>query len=197
MASVITGVIPKQGFELCRDAIGAILLTELTAQKTRQGNTDFPEDVNVLSESLPPADASDFITINVSLSNANYSHMTQSEAEGKTIYIIETYASGSNSTDSVFRLHKFLGMIGYIFRSAQYRMLGFQPGLIAGTYVESFTIGESKKEDSGYTSYGQLQLAVRIQEGAQAWTGVPLNDALSSVSLGLTDKGFQYVFTNS
>lgn len=199
MASVITGIIPKQGFELCRDAIGAILLTELTAQKTRQG-VAFPEDVIVLSESLPPADSSDFITINIMLESAIYSEMTQSEAQGKTMYLIDFYSSGASSTDSAYRLQKFIGMVGYIFRSAQYRMLGLPAGLIGGTYVEKFIIGqatESKKEDSGYASYGQLQLAVRIQEGAQAWTGVPLNDALSSVSLGLTDRGFQYVFTNS
>jgi len=200
MASVITGIIPKQGFELCRDAIGAILLTELTAQKSRQGNTDFPEDVIVLSESLPPADATDFMTMNVMLESATYSQITQADAQGKTMYLVDFYSSGSSSTDSSYRLQKFVGMVGYIFRSAQYRMLGFAPGLIGGTYVEKFIIGQatqSNKEDSSFTSYGQLQLAVRIQEGAQAWTGVPLNDALSSVSLGLTDKGYQYVFTNS
>lgn len=200
MASVITGIISKQGFELCRDAIGAILLTELTAQKTRQGNTDFPEDVIVLSEELPPADASDYMIMNIMLESATYSEITQSEAQGKTIYLIDFYSSGSSSTDSSYRLQKFIGMVGYIFRSAQYRMLGLPAGLIGGTYVEKFIIGQatqSKKEDSSFTSYGQLQLAIRIQEGAQTWMGVPLNDALSSVSLGLSDKGFQYKFTNS
>lgn len=200
MASVITGIIPKQGFELCRDAIGAILLTELTAQKVRQGNTDFPEDVIVLSESLPPADATDYMTMNVMLESTTYTQMTQADAQGKTMYLIDFYSSGSSSTDSSYRLQKFVGMVGYIFRSAQYGMLGFAPGLIGGTYVEKFIIGqatESKKEDSSFASYAQLHLAVRIQEGAQSWTGVPLNDVLSSVSLGLTDKGYQYVFTNS
>lgn len=199
MASLLTGIIPKQGFELCRDAIGAIILTELSAQKVRQGNTDFPEDVIVLSESLPPADASEYMTMNVMTASAAYSEITQSEAEGNTIYLVDFYSSGSSSGDSSFRLQKFVGMVGYIFRSAQFRDLGLK-GLVAGTYVEKFTIGESiqsKKEDSAFTSFAQLQIAVRIQETAQVWAGVAFNQNNSSVILELTDKGYQYVFTNS
>lgn len=199
MASLLTGIIPKQGFEICRDTIGAIILIELTAQKTRQGNTDFPEDVIVLSESLIPADYVDYMSINVMTSGATYSEMTQSEAEGNTIYLVDFYSSGKNSAESSFRLQKFIGMVGYIFRSAQYRDLGLK-GLVGGTYVEKFTIGEavqSKKEDSGYTSFAQMQIAVRIQETAQVWTGVPLEQNNSSVTIALTDKGYQYVFINS
>lgn len=200
MASLLTGIIPKQGFELCRDAIGAIILTELTAQKTRQGNTAFPEDVIVLAESLPPPDASDYMVMNVMTASAAYDQITQSEAEGKTVYLVDFYSSGSSSTNSSFRLQKFLGMVGYIFRSAQYRTLGFPLGLIGGTYVEKFTIGESvesKKEDSSYTSFAQMQIMVRIQEGAQAWTGIAFDKNSSSVTLALSNKGYQYVFTNS
>lgn len=199
MASLLTGIIPKQGFEICRDAIGAIMLTELTAQKTRQGNTAFPEDVIILAESLIPPDYSEYMIMNVMTASAAYGEMTQSEAEGKTIYIVDFYSSGKDSGDSSFRLQKFVGMVGYIFRSAQYRDLGFR-GLVGGTYVEKFTIGEtiqSKKEDSGYTSYAQLQIAVRIQESAQEWAGVAFNQNNSSVTIDLTTKGYQYVFINS
>lgn len=194
--ALILGIIPKQGFEKCRDAIGVIILTELTNQKTLQGS-DFPEDINILTESLTPFDASDQMAINIQLANASYSQMTQADAQGKTMYVLDFYASGVNSGDSAFRLHKFIGMVGYIFRSAQYRILGLPVGLIGGTYVESFVIGQTKKEDSGYTSMGQISLAVRIQEQAQAWTGVDLVGNDSAVKLALTEKGYKFVFNNS
>lgn len=196
MASLITGAIPKQGFELVRDAIGAIILTELTSQKVIQGS-DFPEEIIVTSESLTPFDAVDQVAMNVMLASSGYSQMTQIDAQGRTIYLVDIYTSGTNSGDSAFRRDKFLGMVGFIFRSAYYRMMGLPPGLIGGTYVESFVIGETKKEDSAFTSFAQLQIAVRIQEEAQGWPGVQLAQDNSAVTLALTDKGYQYVFVNS
>jgi hypothetical protein len=194
--ALITGAIPKQGFEICRDAIGAILITELTSQKAIQGSA-FPEPINVLSESLIPSDSRDIVTINVQLASSGYSQMTQIDAQGKTIYLVDIYTSGVNSGDSAFRRDKFLGMIGYIFRSAYYRMLGLPAGLIGGTYVESFIIGETKKEDSAFTSFAQMQISVRIQEEAQGWPGVALAQNNSGITLALTDKGYKYQFINS
>jgi hypothetical protein len=193
MASLITGAIPAQGFELCRDAIGAIILTELTNQKTIQGGA-FPEVINVLAESLTPFDSADQVAINVILASSGYSQFTQIDAQGKTIYLIDIYTSGTSSGDSAFRRDRFLGMVGFIFRSAYYRMLGLPAGLIGGTYVESFVIGETKKEDSAFTSFAQMQIGVRIQEEAQGWPGVALAQNNSGVTLALTARGFKYVF---
>lgn len=195
MAALITGAIPKQGFEICRDAIGAIILTELTNQKVIQ-RSNFPEVINVLSESLTPFDAADQVAINVVLASSGYSQITQIDAQGKTLYALDIYTSGINSGDSALRRDKFLGMIGFIFRSSYYRMLGLSPGLIGGTYVESFMIGETKKEDSAYTSFAQLILSVRIQEEAQGWPGVAFDQNNSGITLELSAKGYKYQFTN-
>jgi hypothetical protein len=193
---LITGAIPKQGFELCRDQVGMIILTELTQQKIIQGS-DFPEVINVLSESLTPFDSADQIAMNVQLASSGYSQFTQIDAQGKTIYLVDFYTSGTSSVDSATRRDKFLGMVGFIFRSAYYRTLGLAPGLIGGVYVESFMIGETKKEDSDFTSFAQMQISVRIQEEAQGWPGVALAQNNSGITLNLTDKGFKYQFTNS
>lgn len=196
MNPLITGAIPKQGFEICRDQIAMIILTELTSQKTIQGS-DFPEDINVLAESLTPFDSRDLIAMNVQLASSGYSQITQVDAQGRTIYLVDFYTSGTSSEDSAFRRDKFVGMVGFIFRSSYYRLLGLAPGLIGGTYVESFTIGETKKEDSSFTSFAQMQIAVRIQEEAQGWPGVLLEQNNSGITLGLTAKGYKYEFTNS
>lgn len=197
MNPLIIGAIPKQGFEICRDQIGMIILTELTQHLLLQGS-DFPEVINVLSESLTPFDSADQIAINVQLASSGYSQFTQIDAQGKTIYLVDFYTSGTSSVDSATRRDKFLGMVGFIFRSAYYRTLGLPLGLIGGVYVESFTIGENnKKEDTCFTSFAQMQISVRIQEEAQGWPGVALAQNNSGITLNLTDKGFKYQFTNS
>lgn len=198
----ITGIIPKQGFEIVRDKIGAILLDELTTQKTRQGS-EFPEDINIYSEALPPQDSSEQVTINVLLDSATYGQITQKDAQGRTLYFIDIYSSGrqtsdtTGSQDSAYRRDKFLGMCMFIFRSAYYRTMDLPPGTIGGVYVESFaTTDPIKKEDSDYTSFARIQLAVRIQEDAQAWTGINLIGNDTTVNLNQTTKGFKFVFNS-
>lgn len=199
MASVITGIIPKQGFEIVRDQIGIILLTELAAQKTRQMDS-FPETIegNIGLESVTPADSANPIQLNIVLDSATYGQITQKDAQGRTLYFIDIFTSGKNSGDSTFRRDKFLGMVMFIFRSAQYRTMGLAQGLIGGTYVESFaTLDPHQKEDSNYTSFARVQLAIRIQEDAQAWSGIDLLGQDSTVKLDLTEKGYKFVFNNS
>lgn len=202
MASVLTGIIPKQGFEVCRDAIGAIILLELTAQKALQGNTAFPETIDgnsVLLESLIPTDSANNLTINVLLDSTTYTNMTQSAAKGMTRYFVDLHVSGLSSNESAFRRDKFIGMIAYIFRSAQYRTLGLPltAGLIGGVYVDNFaTQDPHKKEDSDYTSFARLQISVSIQEDADVWASVPLEINNTVVSLEMSDKGYIFVFDN-
>lgn len=200
MVSLITGIIPKSGYEICRDLIGAILLVELTAQKTRQGS-DFPETIagQISVESLIPTDSVNQISINIVSDSATYGAMTQSEAQGNNKWFIDIHTSGISSADSAFRRDKFLGMCMYIFRSAQYRTLGIPltTGLVGGVYVESFaTQDPHKKEDTDYTTFARIQLAVRIQEGAQAWASIPLMINNTVVSLEMSDKGYIFVFDN-
>lgn len=202
MSIRIQNIIPKQGFEIVGDAIGVILLEELTHQKSLQ---NFPEELIILSEALIPQDSVDELVINILLDSATYGQITQKDAQGRTLYFIDVYTVGqksadgatSGSADSCKRRDKFLGMIMYIFRSAQYRTLGLQPGLIGGTYVESFaTLDPYKKEDSDFTTFARIQLAVRIQEDTVAWAGVELLGENSMVNLDSTDKGYKYVFNS-
>lgn len=197
--ALINNIIPKQGFELVRDAIGAILLIELNNQKTLQGNTAFPETItgNILAESLIAEDSAFPLRINVLIDSATYGNMTQKDAMGRNLYFIDIFTSGISSSDSAFRRDKFLGMVNYIFRSAQYRMLGLPAGTVGGTYIESFaTLDPYKKEDTNFTSFARIQLAVRIYENASAWDALALNGIGTTVNLELTDKGYIFVYNN-
>ncbi|HMI01628.1 MAG TPA: hypothetical protein VK541_04055 [Pedobacter sp.] len=201
MAAIIENIIPQQGFEKVRDAIGIILTEELNHQKQLQG---FDEEITVYSERITPMDEAEDLYFNVLLDSATYGGFTQKDSQGRTLYFIDVYTAGlaksgkSGESYSTDRLHKFMGMARYILSYSEYKTLGFEPGLIGGTYVESFaTLDPAAKEDSNYTRFGRLQFAVRIQENQLLWQGIELLGNDTTVKLEETNKGFKYIIDNN
>lgn len=197
----ITTAIPDANYVRVLNRIGAILLDELTNQKSLQpGN--LPEDINVWKERLTPFDAAEIVSINIHVASATYGTMTQQDAMGRTVFYIDTDTSGKEvantpaGLDSAQRLHRYMGVIAYIFRTPYYRNMQL-PGVVGGTYVEQFeTLDPNRKEDSDYTSFGRIMLAVRILESTETTQGVPLEINNTTVKLDLTEKGYKFVFNN-
>lgn len=201
MPALITTPIPQQGFEFVRDQIGAILKLEIANQKVLDP-TRFPEEAEIWIERTIPADSSDEVIINVHTANALYGSMTQMDAQGRTLYYIDIDTSAMQTDDvsgseiSVKMLHKYIGVIMYIFRSAFYRTLGL-PGRIGGTYVEQFqTLDPNRKEDTDFTAFARIQIAARIQENTIPWQGITLLGNDTTVKLDLTEKGYKFVLNN-
>jgi hypothetical protein len=201
MPALITTPIPQQGFEFVRDQIGAILKLEIANQKALDPSR-FPETAEIWLERTIPADSSDEVSINVHVSGALYGNMTQMDAQGRTLYNIDIDTSGmqtelvTGSEVSVKMMHKYIGIVMYIFRSAFYRTLGLQ-GKIGGTYVEQFqTLDPNRKEDTDFTSFTRIQIAVRIQETTIPWQGLVLLGNDTTVKLDLTEKGYKFVLNN-
>ncbi len=200
MSALITTAIPEQGFEKARDAIGILLLTELVNQKTLQ---NFPEDITVYRDRVSPMETEENLYFNILLDSATYGNYTQRDAQGRTIYFIDIYATGKNTNaavgaiDSGDRLGKFLGMAMYILGSSQYKTLGLPVGFIGGTYIESFATSEPVPSGTGmYQRFARISFAVRIQENYGLWNGVNLIGNDSEVRLNQTQKGYQYTFNN-
>jgi len=201
MAAVIPGIIPTSGYQICRDAIGAIILLELTQQKINQGNTLFPETIagQITLESMIPTDSVNEISINILPDEGEFIDHTQSQATGMYRYFIDIHTAGKSSADSALRRDKFMSMCLYIFNSAYYRTLGLPvpQGLIGGVYTKKFQVQDPhKREDSNYTSFARIQLMVKVQEVAGVWDGVPLQINNTIVKLELTNKGYIFVFNN-
>ena len=201
MAAIINMPIPRQGFEFVKDALGVILTEELNNQNVIQG---LNEEINVYSERITPLDVSEYLYINILLDSATYGQINQKDSQGRTLYFIDFYTNGDakaghdGCSDSTDRLHKFMGMARYILSYSEYKTLGFPPGLIGGVYVESFAVMDpAQKEDTLFTRFGRIQLAVRIQENQALWQGIELNGNDTTVKLELTDKGYKYIFDNN
>lgn len=202
MSALITNIIPPDNFELVRDVIGAILLLELTNQKTLQG---FAEDITVYQERIKPIQADESLYINVLLDSATYGQYTPKDQQGRTIYFIDFHTTGkanvtpgvTGDLDSGQRLHRFMRMCRYILSSDLYRTLGFAPGAIGGKYVESLATAEPiHADDSNYTRMGRISFAVRIQENQALATPQILGGNDTIVKLQETTHGYQYVFDN-
>jgi hypothetical protein len=200
MSVLITELIPEQGFEKVRDAIGSILKIELSNQKTLQ---ELDEDITVWSERVSPMQTEEDLFFNILLGSINYGNFTQKDAQGRTLYFIDVYTCGktkqsmTGAEDSGRRLHKYLGLVRYILASNKTKLLGLPFGTIGGTYVEDINMSEpTPSEDGQYTRFGRVSFAVRIHENQALWDGVDVLGANAVVKLDMTDMGYQYKFNN-
>jgi len=198
MASIITDIIPKQGFELVLEQLGIIILEELTNQKALC-NLDY--DFEVSLERQEPTDKGEDVVISVGFDNADYSNKNQSTTEGMTTYFIDIFTNGIESTNetgddnSRIKSSKFLGMIRSILSSTKYKTLGFEAGLIGGTMVESLQNQlRYGNGDGSFFKFARLTFSARIQENAEMWQGIELLGNDSNIKLDSTEKGLKLIF---
>lgn len=188
--------IPKQGFEIVRDLIGAILKTELENQKILKS---FSEPLNIYVGRSTPFQHSEILMVNVLLDSANYSQIHEKGVHGGTNYFIDIYCSAKESVEntggfnSSLRRDTFLGMVRFILQDHHYKTLGLPNGLLMGTYVESFENFEpSNAQDTAFVKMARLVYNVRINENQSLWEGVLAQTAFSDVKLNETEKGYKY-----
>lgn len=194
--SLISEIIPEQGFEKTRDVIGAILTTELSNQKVLQG---FSDEIKVFTNRTNPFQQSEKLMINVLTDSANYSNNHEKGAHGNTNFFIDIYTSEKETSNedggylSAKKRDKFLGMVKFILQDHHYKTLNLPVGLIMGTYVEGFDNYEpNNQQDAAFVAMSRLSFSVRIVENQTLWEGVQISSIFTKVKLDLTDKGYQY-----
>ncbi len=202
MDALIDYVIGPNGFEVARDAIGAMLLTELTNQKALQ---QFDEPVNIYRGRMMAIQTDELLYINVIYDSSAFANYTQVNQQGRTVYFVDVYSIGENvpadgDTPAISgaeisdrRLQKFMGMCRHILASPMYVTLGIDPSLqlIGGKFVESMATDQSPADaDSSYSRMGRITFVVNVNETQRGWQGVTLD----GIDTKVTDKGIQYVF---
>ena len=195
---MIQELIPKQNFEIVRDAIGYVLKQEFISQSQKE-NSRYTENTEVYLERTTPIQNEEEIVVNIVLASSDYSNKTQKDSQGKTFFNIDIYSTGqasntkSGSLDSAEKLHKYIGLIRYILSHTEYKTLGLPPGIIGGTQVENFSIIENKMEqDSDFFKMATVYYSVRIQENQSLEHAIDLNNIFSQVKLELTELGYIY-----
>lgn len=199
MAAIITEIIPEQGFELITKQLGAIMLLELTNQIVIQ---NYSIDLGVFLERIEPIDKSEDVVVNVSLNSVNYDEHNEFEVQGSHTFNLDITSFGEESidtnasTDVSVKIQKIVGWIRYILSSTKLKTLGFAPGLISGTYIQSINFDDTYgKEDSSMSRMARIVFSVRAfesqdpDESNNNFTG---NDTV--IKIASTDKGFKLIF---
>lgn len=193
-------IIPKQGFELIRDQILAILMTEFKNQ-INQFNNQECVGVNFFAERSVPMDKSEQDFVNVSLFKGDYGNQEQDYVEGTYQFLIEIVAGGKSRVNEAadkmahFRVQKLTGIIRYILQSSYYKTLAIDPPFILHTELSKIQIYKpTPGSDVTNMSVGQSIFTVRCGETTNAIRGLLVGGADTSVRIDLTNKGYRYAF---
>jgi hypothetical protein len=199
MASIIDSLITENGFELVNTKLGVILLEELSNQK--ETFNAFENNFEVFVGRQEAYDKSEDVVINVSFDNANFSGKTQNDVQGNDTYFIDIYCQGVSSSEMTSSVEadklglRFAGLIRSILSSTKYKTLGFNPGLIGGTMVESIqSVNQFNEQDANSIKFVRVTFSARVQENQSMWQGVNLLGNDTTIKLDLTNKGYKLTF---
>ena len=200
MSAKITEIIAEQSFEILTKEVGAILLLELENQLSIQ-ECDSDIELGVFIERITPIDKSEDVVVNVSLNSANYDNHNEFESQGMHTFNIDTYTFGVDSlnetanTNVRLKLQKITGWIRYILQSTKYKTLGFAPGLVSGTYVQSINFDDNYgKEDSSMNRMSRLVFSVRASEFQNSDDSKAFLRSDTTIKLDSTEKGYKLIF---
>jgi len=195
---IINEIIPEQGFEKTRDAIGAILKLELDSQKEKQ---QFIYPIDVYVGRSTPFHHSEEIMVNVLLDSGNASSIHERGSQDSNNFFIDIYVSSKENSKNIGGYNatkirdKFIGMCRYILQNHRYKTLNLPLGCIMGTYVTGFENFEpTNSQDSSFVKMSRLSYNVRVSENQKVWDGLEINSIFTKMKLDLTSKGYQCIY---
>jgi hypothetical protein len=193
---LITESIPRQGFEIVSEQVGAILAVELANQRTLQNLLNNHE---VYHERTSPYDKSEDVMINVMFDNVNFEGRTQASAHGPEIINVDVFANSPSRQGergdglAALLIKKYAGMCRYILDSTKYNTLLLPQGTVSGVNVESVQMYDIENpQDAKNVRMARLAYRVRINECQQLWGATTLTGNDTGVKLAATDLGYKY-----
>jgi len=194
--ALINAIIPTQHYETIRDAIGAILYTEIRNQEELTGNTYVS---NYYSERFVPPDETEFPLVNIQYAGGDYDNKDQTLVDGMYTYYITCYTSAKQNEGelgdevSTKKLHRLLGLVRAILMNPVYKTLGLPAGYIKSTLISGMRIPKNDESpDATYAIAGFVEFRVKATEDVSLIDPPLLLSALTQVKLYLTDKGYRY-----
>ncbi len=195
---LITEQIPEQSFELIAKQLGAIILLELENQNKLSCSK---YDIQTFLERTIPIDKSEDVVVNISLNSVNYDEHNEFSVHGSHNFNIDVYTFSDDNIcqtadqRSVIKIHRVVGWIRYILSSTKLKTLGFEPGIIGGTYVQSINYDDNYgNQDGSMSRMCRIVFNVRafeIQDPDEI-TEFTINDTV--IKLSNTDKGYKLIF---
>ena len=195
--AVIPSAIPSQAYELIRNRIGEILIDELAAQATLQGDPKIAATVYI--ERFVAFDFSELPAVNVSLNTGNYAQQTVRSVDGTYRFNVDCHTSAKSTITvrgdslAMTRLQRLMATCQGILEDTRYKTLGFDAPFIERVYVDGIDIAEPTQGDATSSVMGRINFVVRAPNDRSAVTPTILAGYDTQVKLGLTEKG--YIFS--
>lgn len=196
MSSIIDKPLGRQGFEVIKEQIGAILATELENQKQLQ---DFNLPINVFLDRQNPFDNSENLMFNVGLRSYQKENKSQNSTHVTATYSIDVFVStkqnNANRGDVISTniRDRYIGLVDSILSSTKYFRLLYETPFLMGTMVTNVQTYEPQNEmDAKFVSMSRLTFEVRYSENYDNWDGMPFSSMFTDVRLDLTENGYKY-----
>lgn len=195
-------LIPMQGFEITRNAIGSILKIELDNQKVLLAGTDreITQDINVFVGRTKPFNQSEQFMLNIDIDGINSGSFNERSQHTETNFFIDLYVSSKENQNAtggevvtIIR-DKFVGLIRAILSSTIYKTLDLPDGAVMGTYFNGYSNYEPQNnQDASFVKMSRMNFMVRINENSEAWSGVLANGIFTKLKLDNTEFGAQII----
>lgn len=196
--SLIDGIIPPQTHEIIHDRIGEILKSEFEAQYLMTYDNIF--NANMYKERHVPLHEAEEPSLNVIFERGDFMRQHQGQTTGDYRYHIEVIAN-SKTTDqdrgdklSASKLQRLMGVVQYILEDPKYKTLLFPPPFIEHRFVENIWFAPDTKQDGDYSLKGFVTFIVRAPRTNALIQPNLLKGNTTNVRLGLTDKGYLWIF---
>lgn len=196
--SLINSIIPPRAFEAIRDRIGAILFVEISNQADLSYEPEIDADVWI--ERVIPFNHTELPAINVRLAQGDFSGQTQVQTDGVYNFEIAVFTKAPSSdgvngdVESVFRLHRLLGLCQAILEDTRYKRLAFPIPSIPKRWFNQLVIhGPAQQQDAMNVSSGHLSFNVQSPENPLTINALVMDQAITTVQLELTDLGYKYI----
>lgn len=197
--ALINNPIPPRAYELIRDRIGNILAVELMNQEAITYDELF--DVPVFVQRSKPVNQDEPKIINVSFDTGRFSGQTVISANGDFTFYIDVIVTGQSTQTgrgdvlTNYNAQKLAGVCCGILEDPQYITLGFNRPFIGRSHVTDIAPGMIERGEATELSVVRITLNVFCLQNEPAITGIPLSQNLTTVHLGETNLGFQYITT--
>jgi hypothetical protein len=195
----ITEAIGEAGFELVRNRIGEILITELGEQHTLNPINGVT-NATVYIERFRSFDNVEVPAVNVTIASDEFGQRTAVSGDGTVTYNIDCYTSApttaaiAGDTSAMVRLHRLLGICRAILMDSRYVRLDFTAPFVMSRSVTSMQLAKPQDATDGLSMVmGRLVMTVRIPEEVSQDVLLEIAGYDTQVKLGLTQKG--YIFS--
>lgn len=198
MPAIITQIINPQSYEVIRDRIGDIILSELANQYTLTSDEDI--NATIFLERFIPFDHGDLPAVNIMLARGEYQSGSAAQQDGSYQFNIDCYAMAkTTATDggdtlAAFRLQRIIGICRAILMDTKYKTLGYLPGFISAVKIVDLKISDPLNQgDASSIIMGRLTLNIKVNENFKFDTPNLIEGYDTSSKIGMTGKG--YVFS--